>query len=261
VPAAGGLEQALRSARDAGRKLLVPYVTGGLGADWLEVLRSVVAAGADAVEVGIPFSDPVMDGPTIQEASVRALEGGATPDGIIAALAHAEVGVPLAVMTYVNLVAHGGYRRFAQHLAGSGVSGAIIPDLPVDEADEWLGEAGRAGVDAVLLVAPTTSPERLERICGASHGFVYAVGRLGVTGERAELAASALEIARRAKAATDLPVLVGVGVSDARQARELCAVADGVVVGSALIRRLLDGEGPDGASRFVAELRRGIDGA
>jgi tryptophan synthase alpha chain len=203
----------------------------------------------------------VMDGPVIQEASVRALGDGATPDGIIAELAHADVGVPLAVMTYVNLVAHGGYRRFAQHLAGSGVSGAIIPDLPVDEAGEWLEEADRAGIDAVLLVAPTTTPERLGRICEASRGFLYAVGRLGVTGERAELAASALEIARRAKEATDLPVLVGVGVSDAAQAREVCAVADGVVVGSALIRRLLDGEGADGAARFVAELREGIDGA
>ena len=235
-------------------------MTGGLGEDWLHVLRAVVAAGADAVEVGVPFSDPVMDGPIIQEASERALRGGATPDDIVAALARADVGVPIAVMTYVNLVAHGGYRRFARLLADAGVSGAIVPDLPVDEAGEWLSEAGHAGIDTVLLAAPTTGPERLARICRESRGFLYAVGRLGVTGERGEVASSAIEIARRAKEATDLPVLVGVGVSNAEQAREICAVADGVVVGSALIRRLLDGAGPDGAAEFVAELRDGIDG-
>ena len=225
-----------------------PTSPGGLGPEWLEVLRAVVAAGADAVEVGIPFSDPVMDGPVIQEASVRALAEGATPDGIVSSLSNADVEVPLAVMTYVNLVAHGGYRGFALRLKASGVAAAIVPDLPYDDAGEWLEEADAADVETVLLVAPTTTPARLGEICARSRGFLYAVGRLGVTGERTEVASSALEIARRAKEVTDLPVLVGVGVSDARQAREICAVADGVVVGAALIRRLLDGASPDEAA-------------
>jgi tryptophan synthase alpha chain len=254
----GRLEATLRGARDAGRKLLVPYVTGGLDG-WSDAVEAIAGAGADAIEIGIPFSDPVMDGPTIQEASVRALAAGATPDAIITGIGRAGVLVPIAVMTYVNVVARAGYRRIARRLADAGVVGAIVPDLPVDEAGEWRTEAGAAEIETVFLAAPTSSDERLEMICAASRGFVYAVGLLGVTGERTDLASSSLEIARRVKAVTDLPVLVGVGVSNADQAREICRLADGVVVGSALVRRLLDGVGPDGAASFVHELREGID--
>lgn len=257
----GRLERALRERRGAGHKLLVPYVTGGLGEDWIEVVRAVAAAGADAIEIGIPFSDPVMDGPVIQEASVRALAAGTTPAAIIGELARSEVEIPFAVMTYVNLFARAGYRRMASELAAAGVAGAILPDLPFDEAGEWRVEAGRAGLDAVLLAAPTTPDERLAAICRASHGFVYAVGLMGVTGERTSLADSALTIARRCRAVTDTPVLIGVGISTPEQAAEACAVADGVVVGTAVIRRMLDGEGPDGVGAFVAELRAGIDAA
>lgn len=257
----GRLETTLREARGAGRKLLVPYVTGGLGPAWLEVLRAVAAAGADAVEVGLPFSDPMIDGPVVQQASARALAGGATPAGIVAEIAcgAGEIGVPLAVMTYYNVVARAGHQRMARSLSAAGVSGAILPDLPVDELDGWGEAAAAAGVETVLLAAPTTPADRLARIAAASHGFLYAVGVLGVTGERSELAASAVVIARRCKEVTDLPVLVGVGIGTADQAREICEVADGVVVGSALVRRVLEGAGPDGAAAFVAELRAAID--
>jgi tryptophan synthase alpha chain len=255
----GRLEAALRSRRDAGRKLLVPYVTGGLGSDWVEVVRALAGAGADAIEIGIPFSDPVMDGPVIQAASVLALSAGATPFGVVDALARAEVEVPLAVMTYVNVVARTGYRRFANELASCGISAAILPDLPIDEAEEWRAEAAAAGVECVLLAAPTTPPDRLEWIGRESRGFVYAVGLLGVTGERDSLAASALEIARRCREVTDTPVLVGVGISNPEQAVEACQVADGVIVGSAVIRRLLDGEGPEGAAAFIASIRGALD--
>ena len=258
--AQGRLEARLRERREAGRKLVVPYLTGGLGDDWLEVLRAVAAAGADAIEVGIPFSDPMMDGPTIQEASRRALEAGATPLGILGALAAAEVELPVAVMTYYNLVARMGHRRMAHLLAGAGVTGAIVPDLPLDELDGWAEEADSAGVATVLLAAPTTPPERLKLIVERARGFLYAVGSMGVTGERADLAASAAEIAGRCKAATDLPVLVGVGISTPAQAVEVCQVADGVVVGSALVRRLLDGCGPEGAADLVREFRVALDG-
>lgn len=257
----GPLEARLRTARDAGRKLLVPYVTGGFPG-WERTVEACAAAGADAIEVGIPFSDPVMDGPTIQQASERALADGATPQAIVGAMTALDRGgVPLVVMTYYNTVHRYGHERFAQSLAVSGVAGAIVPDLPLEEVGPWAAAADTAGVETVLLAAPTGSDERLARICARSRGFVYGIGLLGVTGERAALARSALDIARRLKATTDKPVLVGVGVSDATQAAEVATVADGVIVGSALVRRLLDGGGPEAAGAFVAELRSGLDAA
>ena len=257
----GRLESRLRGARDAGRKLLVPYVTGGFP-DWERTVEACALAGADAIEVGIPFSDPVIDGPTVQEASERALAAGATPQAVVGALADLDTGgVPLVVMTYYNIVHRYGHERFAASLVKAQVAGAIVPDLPLEEVGPWAAAADAAGVETVLLAAPTGSDERLARICARSRGFVYGVGLLGVTGERAALARSALDIARRLKAITDKPVLVGIGVSNAAQAAEVATVADGAIVGSALIRRLLDGEGPAGAGEFVAGLRAGLDAA
>jgi tryptophan synthase alpha chain len=254
------LEKTLRAARDAGRKLLVPYVTGGFPG-WARVVEAVADAGADAIEVGIPFSDPVMDGPTIQEASERALAAGATPVAIVDELGRLDTGgVPLVVMTYYNTVHRVGDERFARSLAEAGVSGAIVPDVPLEEVGPWAAAADAAGIATVLLAAPTGSDDRLRRVCERSRGWVYGVGLLGVTGERAELQRSALDIAARLKAITDLPVLVGIGVSNAEQATEVARVADGVIVGSALVRRLLDGGGPEAAAGFVAELRGALDG-
>jgi tryptophan synthase alpha chain len=255
----GTLESALRAGRDQGRKLLVPYLTGGFGDDWADAVRAVADAGADAIEVGIPFSDPVMDGPVIQEASERALAAGATPATILDTLREVDAGVPLAVMTYYNLCFHMGHERFAQTLLASGVDAAILPDLPLEEVGPWAEVADATGVETVMLAAPTAPDERLTRVCERARGFVYAVGLLGVTGERAELASSALDIARRLGAVTDKPVLVGVGISNAEQAVQACEVADGVVIGSAIVRRLLDGEGPLGVARFVGEVRRALD--
>ncbi|CAN5137979.1 tryptophan synthase subunit alpha [soil metagenome] len=255
----GPFEARLRARRHEGRKLLVPYVTGGLGDDWPEVVQAVAAAGADAVEVGIPFSDPVMDGPVIQEASERALAAGATPMGILDVLRSLDVGVPLAVMTYYNIVFRSGHDRFARSLIAAGVRGAIVADLPLEESGPWVEAADAVGVETILMAAPTAPDARLPEICARSHGFVYAVGLLGVTGERSTLAESATVMAARLKAVTDKPVLVGIGVSNPEQAVEVCGVADGVVVGSALVRRLLEGAGPEGAAQFVAELRAGLD--
>ena len=257
----GTVEQALRAVRERSRKILVPYVTGGLGADWPDVVRAVGAAGADAIEVGIPFSDPVMDGPTVQEASRRALDQGATSAGIVAALGDVDAGVPLVVMTYYNVVFRAGHRRFAHSLTSSGIGGAIVPDLPLDELDDGARAADDAGVETILLAAPTTPDGRLAKICARSGGWVYGVGLMGVTGERSSVAASASMMAKRLKAVTDKPVLIGIGVSSAEQAVEVCAEADGVIVGSALVRRLLEGAGPEGAAAFVAELRAGLDAA
>ena len=255
------LEQHLRQRRDGGAKLLVPYVTGGLAEDWIDVVHAVVAAGADAVEVGIPFSDPVMDGPTIQEASVRSLRRGTTPASILAELARVDLGVPVVAMTYYNLVFRMGDLRFARSLAAAGVSGAILPDLPLEESAAWEQEAAAAGVAAVLLAAPVTPDDRLARIAERSRGFVYGVSRMGVTGERTTVAASAGILAKRLKATTDTPVLIGFGISTPEQAVEVCAEADGVIVASALLRAVLDGKGPEGAATFVAGMRRALDRA
>jgi tryptophan synthase alpha chain len=257
--APGPLESALRAKRDAGRKLLVPYVTGGLDADWPRVVEAVAAAGADAVEIGVPFSDPVMDGPVIQAASQQALAGGATPASILAEAAKIDAGVPLVVMTYYNIVFRAGHRRFARSLAEQGVSGAILPDLPLVELDGWADAADEAGVETVLLAAPNTPDVTLAEICRRTRGWVYGIALMGVTGERTSLAASTGVMGRRLKAITDKPVLVGVGVSTPVQAAEAVADADGVIVGSALVRRLLEGAGPDGAAEFVSELRAGLD--
>ncbi|MBI2704117.1 MAG: tryptophan synthase subunit alpha [Actinobacteria bacterium] len=255
----GALETALRGGRGAGRKLLVPYVTGGLDGAWLDVVRAVADAGADAVEIGIPFSDPVMDGPVIQLASERALERAATPSSIFTSLREGDIGVPLAVMTYYNICFHMGHERFADSLREAGVAAAILPDLPLEEVGPWAEVADRVGIETVMLAAPTAPDDRLPRVCERARGFVYAVGLLGVTGERDELASSATVIASRLKAVTGKPVLVGVGISTPRQAVEACEVADGVVVGSALVRRLLDGEGPTGAAKLVESFRSALD--
>jgi tryptophan synthase alpha chain len=247
------LETALRASRDAGQKLLVPYVTGGHGR-WLDVVRAI-AEPSDAIEVGIPFSDPVMDGPTIQAASEQALAAGATPPGIIGELRDADAGVPLAVMTYYNIVFRAGHERFAQSLVAAGVSGAIVPDLPLGEVGPWAEAADAAGVETVMLAAPTAPDDRLPLVCERARGFVYGIGLLGVTGARDELAASATVMAKRLKAVTDKPVLVGVGVSTPDQAAQACEEADGVVVGSALVQRLLDGASPGEAADFVGRFR------
>jgi tryptophan synthase alpha chain len=252
------IEAEFRAKREAGRKLLVPYVTGGVRPDWVDVVLAVAEAGADAVEVGIPFSDPVMDGPTIQQASEQALARGTTPAGIVAALAEVKAAVPLVVMTYYNLVFHAGPAPFAGSLAEAGIAGAIVPDLPLDELDEWAVPARKAGLETILLAAPTTPDDRLAMICERASGWVYGVALLGVTGERAALAASAAVMGKRLKTVTDKPVLMGIGVSSPEQALQACAEADGVIVGSAVVRRILEGGSPQEVAAFVAGLREGL---
>jgi tryptophan synthase alpha chain len=251
-----GLEAHLRAQRATGRKLLVPYITGGL-TGWQDAVRAAAANGADAIEIGLPFSDPVMDGPVIQEASQRALDGGATPTSIFHEARDLEVGIPLVVMLYYNTVFRTGHERFAEQLRTAGIAGAIVPDLPLEESGEWCAAADAAGIETVMLAAPTAPDERLPRVCARARGFVYSIGLLGVTGERSELARTATVLATRLKAITDVPVIVGVGVSNAAQAREACQVADGIVQGASVVRRLMDG-GADAVGDYVAEVRAAI---
>lgn len=256
-PGRGRIETEFRRARERGHKLLIPYVTGGYRG-WQAAVRAAVAAGADAVEIGIPFSDPVMDGPVIQRASQAALEAGATPVSILDEARDLDVDVPLIVMTYYNIVHHDGEHRFADRLARAGISGCILPDLPLEETGPWCQAADEAGVETILLAAPTASQQRLEAICARSRGFVYSVGLLGVTGERDRLADTATELAGRLVAITDLAVVVGVGVSNAAQAAQATRVADGVVQGASVVRRLME-DGPDAVGQYVAEVRAAID--
>lgn len=162
-------------------------------------------------------------------------------------------------MTYVNLVYRFGYERFALEAAAAGVSGVILPDLPLEESHEWTAAAGAAGIETVMLAAPTAPDERLPLVCARSHGFVYGVGLLGITSERDSLAASATESPGRLKAVTDVPVLVGVGISTPAQAVETCRVADGVVVGSAIVRRMVEVGTPESVAELVGEFRSALD--
>lgn len=253
----GRLESHLRAIRDTGRKALVPYITGGYPG-WEDAIRAAAANGADAIEIGIPFSDPVMDGPIIQQASQAALEAGTTPHSVLEAVPGLDVGIPLVVMTYYNLVHHDGHRRFAHRMVEAGISGCILPDLPLEESEPWTRAADHEGIETVMLAAPTAPDERLPRIAARARGFLYSVGLLGVTGERESLAASATALASRLKAITDVPVLVGVGVSNAQQAFEASRVADGVIQGASVVRRLIE-SGPDAVGEYVAEVRAAID--
>lgn len=251
------IEITLRKRIDSGGKCLVPYITGGFPG-WIEALHACAANGADAIEVGIPFSDPVMDGPVIQQASQIALDGGVTPVSIFDALRGLDIQIPIAVMCYYNTVFHAGHERFAADVARAGVRGVIIPDLPLEEAGPWCAAADAEGIETIMLAAPTAPDDRLPRVIDRARGFVYSVGLLGVTGERATLAGTATALAARLKKLTDKPILVGVGVSNAEQAVEACQVADGVIMGAAVVRRLMEG-GPDAVGVFVGEVREALE--
>lgn len=253
----GALEERLRAVRAAGGRAFVPYVTGGSPGVDASLLRALADAGADAIEVGIPHSDPIMDGGVIQEASRIALEAGTRPPDVLATIREASLEIPVAVMTYANPVLRIGFDGFAFSLGDAGVSGAIVPDLPVDESEELAAAAAARGVDVVLLAAPGTSPDRLAAIGAASHGFVYCVTTYGVTGARDSLAGTAKDLVGALRQATDLPLLVGVGISTPEQAHDACGFADGVIVGSALVARLVDGD-REGAVEMAGAFREAI---
>jgi tryptophan synthase alpha chain len=253
----GRLEAALRARRDAGGRAFVPYVTGGYPGVDEGVLRRLAAAGADAIEVGIPFSDPVMDGGVIQDASAEALRAGTRPKDVLATIRQAAVEVPVAVMTYANPVYRHGFDAFLDAAAEAGVTGLIVPDLPVDESGELEDAAAARGLDTVLLAAPGIAAERLGEIGRRSRGFVYCVATYGVTGARDRLDATARTLVDALRSWTDLPLLVGVGIGSPEQAAEACVFADGVVVGSALMARVVAGD-PDGAVALASSFRSAI---
>ena len=245
--------------RGTGRKLLVPYLTAGITPQWTDYLAAYEAAGADAIEIGLPFSDPMIDGPVIQEASDRALAAGTNVDAVLTALAGVAAGVPLVAMTYFNLVQHVGADGFCARLRAAGLSGLIVPDAPLEEVAELEAAAARHDIDLVLLAAPSTPAWRLREIAERSRGFVYAVSLMGTTGIRDRLATTAAELAEALKAQTDRPVLLGIGISSAEQAVAAARSADGIVIGSMLMRQILDGAGPAEVGRWLATVRAGLD--
>ncbi len=236
----------------------MPYFVGGLSDDWLDAVRAAVHAGADAVEIGLPFSDPMMDGVVIQAAADTALARGTTTSSVLDDLAGLDVDVPLVAMTYYNIFHHRGLERSAADLARAGVSGAIVPDLSLEELAPWRDAANAQGVSCVLMVAPSTPRERASRLAQHSQGFVYAAARMAVTGAASD-SGDSVRVVREVRDATTTPVYVGIGITTAAQAAAATEVADGVIVGTAIVQRLLNGEGPSGVERFVAELRRAID--
>jgi len=232
-------------------------VTGGFPGVDAPLLRALQGAGADALEVGIPFSDPVMDGGVIQEASRVAIESGAHPSEIISTVAEAALRIPVALMTYVNPVYRRGFQAFLQEAQAAGVAGVIVPDLPIDEADAWIDACAAHGIAPVQLAAPGTEPERLVRIARASRGFIYCVATYGVTGARDTLARTARELVERLRPVTDVPLLVGVGVGTPAQATEVAGFADGAIVGSALMKYMLDDD-RDGLIRLAERFRAAL---
>jgi len=255
------LEGRLRGLRAEGRAALVAYGVAGYPdlPGSLDAFRVMADAGADVLEVGPPFSDPLIDGPVIQRAVTAALDAGTRLDDVLGLVADLTAGVdtPVVLLVYYNLVAHRGPQRFAADLAAAGACGAVVPDLPPEEAGEWLAAAGRQRVAPVFLAAPTSTDRRLAAVGEATRGFVYAQASLGVTGLRQSLAAGIEGLVARVRAHTDLPVCAGIGVSNAEQAAAVARFADGAIVGTALVRRLGEG-GLDGLRALTAELAAAV---
>jgi tryptophan synthase alpha chain len=254
-------------ARAEGRAALVGYLPAGFPTveGSVACLQAMVESGVDIVELGFPYSDPLIDGPTIQAAAAQSLaQGTRAADVMRTAEQVAATGAPTLVMSYWNPVERYGVEAFAADLAKAGGAGVITPDLIPDEAGPWLAAAESAGLDTVFLVAPSSTPERIARVAEVSTGFVYAASTMGVTGARASVDAVAPALVARVREATNGPVCLGLGVSTGAQAAEVAGYADGVIVGSAFVRLLLDAatpaEGVAAVARLASELAEGVRG-
>ena len=257
---------AFEKARADGRAALVGYLPAGFPTidGGIAALKAMVESGCDVIEVGLPYSDPVMDGPTVQAAAQQALDAGVrTTDVLRTVEAVAATGTPTLVMTYWNPVERYGVDRFAQALYDAGGAGLITPDLTPDFAPEWIAAADARDLDKVFLVAPSSTDERIALTTAACRGMVYAAAVMGVTGAREATSALAGPLVARTKATTGLPVGVGIGVSNGAQAAEIASYADGVIVGSAFVRAILDNPDDDLAARkalvaLTEDLARGV---
>ncbi|WP_441246644.1 tryptophan synthase subunit alpha [Kitasatospora sp. McL0602] len=265
---ASKLSEILAAAKAEGRAALVGYLPAGFPSvdGGIAAAKALIEGGCDVVEIGLPHSDPVLDGPTIQTADDIALRGGVRIKDVLRTVqevAEAHPAAAVLVMTYWNPVDRYGVARFAADLAAAGGVGCILPDLPVEESEEWRKAAGEHGLDTVFVVAPSSQDKRLAEVTAAGSGFVYAAAVMGVTGTRAAVGTMAEDLVARTRATTDLPVCVGLGVSSAAQAAQVAGFADGVIVGSAFVQRILDAAGDEAAGlaavrSLAAELAEGV---
>jgi tryptophan synthase alpha chain len=252
-------------AKRKGRALVMPFLVCGYpsGDAFVDIAAAAAEAGAGVLEIGIPFSDPIMDGPIIQEATNAVLARGQRTADALKLIARAAEATdrPLVAMTYYNLIYRFGLDEFAGALADAGATGAIVPDLSVEDSGPWRDACARAGIAPVFIAAQTSTPERLRAIASAARGFVYAASLLGVTGVRESMDERARALVASIKRETDLPVAVGIGVSTAEHARAVASYADGVIVGSAVVKRVASSNEPAGAvGAFVAELVAAVGG-
>jgi tryptophan synthase alpha chain len=259
------LQELFDAAAEQGRAVFLPYMTAGLPDidTSLRLFEAMSEAGADGFEVGIPYSDPLMDGPTIHEAGLAALAAGT---GLRAGLelvrrVSDRTGKPVIVMSYVNPVLHAGLYEFARMAAAAGAAAVILADLPVDEAGPFREALDAHGLGLVLFAAPTTGAERLTALVASDPVFVYGIAEVGVTGEREESGARVAALAGEVRAATDAPLVLGVGISTPEQAHRAALAADGVIVGSALVRLVLDATEPNDAVESVAAAVRAFAAA
>ena len=259
------LAEAFARARTENRAALIGYLPAGFPTPTasVDLIAAMVSAGVDIVEVGLPYSDPLMDGPAIQEAVDVALRAGTTTDVVLDTVGHVSAtGAATVVMSYWNPVERYGVERFADRLADAGGVGVITPDLTPEEAGPWIAATERRGMDRIFLVAPSSTDDRIDTVCAVTSGFVYAASTMGVTGARTQVSSAAPELVRRTRTHTSLPIAVGLGVSTGAQAAEVAAYADGVIVGSAFVRRILDAADPsaaiDAVSDLAADLARGV---
>ena len=259
------ITNAFALAREQGRAAFIPYMTAGYPdrESFLEIMETLDRSGADVIEIGLPFSDPLADGPVIQASGTEALAQGVTTDTVfeLAAEVRRKSSRPLVIMTYYNPVLKLGPDNFARRMEEAGVAGIIIPDLPVEESDPWLEAASRRNLDTIFMVAPTTTPERLQATLAKAGGFVYYVSFTGVTGAKLSASPELLGKIGQVRSRTNVPVAVGFGVSTPEQAAALAGAADGVIVGSALIKAAMNASDPKARVRAVDELARSIGSA
>ncbi|HEX4015492.1 MAG TPA: tryptophan synthase subunit alpha [Frankiaceae bacterium] len=258
------LAEVFARAKTEDRAALIGYLPAGFPsvAGGQAALEALVEGGCDVLEVGLPYSDPLMDGPVIQRAVQAALDRGLRVSDVLATAGALAPQVATVVMTYYNPVDHYGVERFAAGLSAAGVAGVITPDLIPDEAGPWLAAATKYELDPVFLAAPSSTDARLSIVADASRGFIYAASAMGVTGTRTRIGSAASDLVGRLRAVTDKPVAVGLGVSNAAQAAEVAGYADGVIVGSAFVRALMDAptesEGIAAVRELAAQLAEGV---
>jgi tryptophan synthase alpha chain len=261
------IASAFQLARDEGRAALMPYMMAGFPdrETGLAVAEAYVDAGADLIELGVPFSDPLADGPAIHAAATKALEAGATLATALEVCSLISDRVPVVLMAYANMVlAHGGATEFARMARAAGAAGAIVPDLPLDEGGDVREAFAAEGLALVPLLAPTTPPDRRKRICEAARGFVYVVSTVGTTGERDQIPPALAELVEATKADAKTPVAVGFGIGTPQQAAQVGEIADGVIIGSRLVRAAGEGGSPqdaaDAVASFLSETRAALAG-